>query len=82
MRLNLHAIKRVLKAMETSPNKMISAEFLLEVFQEQSIKKRKGPVKVLFFRGCFYGFIITSEKFPFIKFTLEIPVPLVISKVP
>jgi len=35
MGLNPHAIKRVLKAMETSPNKMISPEFLLEVFQEQ-----------------------------------------------
>jgi uncharacterized tellurite resistance protein B-like protein len=35
MGLNPHAIKRVLKAMESSPNKMISAEFLLEVFQEQ-----------------------------------------------
>jgi uncharacterized tellurite resistance protein B-like protein len=35
MGLNPHAIKRVLKAMETSPTKMVSAEFLLEVFQEQ-----------------------------------------------
>lgn len=35
MGLNPHAIKRVLKAMEQSPNKMIPAEFLLEVFQEQ-----------------------------------------------
>ena len=35
MGLNPHAIKRVLKAMEASPDKMISAEFLLEVFQEQ-----------------------------------------------
>lgn len=35
MGLNPHAIKRVLKAMESSPTKMISAEFLLEVFQEQ-----------------------------------------------
>jgi uncharacterized tellurite resistance protein B-like protein len=35
MGLNPHAIKRVLKAMEESPTKMISAEFLLEVFQEQ-----------------------------------------------
>jgi uncharacterized tellurite resistance protein B-like protein len=35
MGLNPHAIKRVLKAMETSPNKMISPEFLIEVFQEQ-----------------------------------------------
>ncbi|MDN3677856.1 excinuclease ABC subunit B [Flavobacterium paronense] len=35
MGLNPHAIKRVLKAMKCSPNKMISPEFLLEVFQEQ-----------------------------------------------
>ena len=35
MGLNPFAIKRVLKAMEASPNKMISAQFLLEVFQEQ-----------------------------------------------
>ena len=35
MGLNPHAIKRVLKAMENSPTKMISPEFLLEVFQEQ-----------------------------------------------
>ncbi|MEO5776118.1 MAG: excinuclease ABC subunit B [Flavobacterium sp.] len=35
MGLNPHAIKRVLKAMEASPTKLISAEFLLEVFQEQ-----------------------------------------------
>jgi uncharacterized tellurite resistance protein B-like protein len=35
MGLNPHAIKRVLKAMETSPTKTISPEFLLEVFQEQ-----------------------------------------------
>lgn len=35
MGLNPHAIKRVLKAMEVSPTKMISAEFLLEIFQEQ-----------------------------------------------
>ena len=35
MGLNPHAIKRVLKAMETSPTKMISPEFLLEVFHEQ-----------------------------------------------
>ena len=35
MGLNPHAIKRVLKAMENSPNKIISPEFLLEVFQEQ-----------------------------------------------
>ncbi|TBX70365.1 excinuclease ABC subunit B [Flavobacterium silvisoli] len=35
MGLNPHAIKRVLKAMESSPTKMVSPEFLLEVFQEQ-----------------------------------------------
>ncbi len=35
MGLNPHAIKRVLKAMIDSPNKVIPAEFLLEVFQEQ-----------------------------------------------
>jgi uncharacterized tellurite resistance protein B-like protein len=35
MGLNPHAIKRVLKAMEMSPTKMIPPEFLLEVFQEQ-----------------------------------------------
>lgn len=35
MGLNPHAIKRVLKAMELSPTKMISSAFLLEVFQEQ-----------------------------------------------
>lgn len=35
MGLNPHAIKRVLKAMEASPTKMISPEFLLEAFQEQ-----------------------------------------------
>ena len=35
MGLNPHAIKRVLKAMEASPTKMISPDFLLEVFQEQ-----------------------------------------------
>jgi uncharacterized tellurite resistance protein B-like protein len=35
MGLNPHAIKRVLKAMEVSPTKMISPEYLLEVFQEQ-----------------------------------------------
>ncbi|RKS03653.1 MULTISPECIES: TerB family tellurite resistance protein [unclassified Flavobacterium] len=35
MGLNPHAIKRVLKAMAISPTKMISPEFLLEVFQEQ-----------------------------------------------
>lgn len=35
MGLNPFAIKRVLKAMEQSPTKTISPEFLLEVFQEQ-----------------------------------------------
>ena len=35
MGLNPYAMKRVLKAMEISPTKMISSEFLLEVFQEQ-----------------------------------------------
>lgn len=35
MGLNPHAIKRVLKAMELSPTKMVAPEFLLEVFQEQ-----------------------------------------------
>ena len=35
MGLNPHAIKRVLKAMDLSPSRMISPEFLLEVFQEQ-----------------------------------------------
>ncbi len=35
MGLNPHAIKRVLKAMQDSPTKLISPEFLLEVFQEQ-----------------------------------------------
>jgi uncharacterized tellurite resistance protein B-like protein len=35
MGLNPHAIKRVLKAMEISPTKLVSPEFLLEVFQEQ-----------------------------------------------
>jgi uncharacterized tellurite resistance protein B-like protein len=35
MGLNPFAIKRVLKAMEASPTKMISPDFLLEVFQEQ-----------------------------------------------
>ena len=35
MGLNPHAIKRVLKAMSDSPDSMISAGFLLEVFQEQ-----------------------------------------------
>jgi uncharacterized tellurite resistance protein B-like protein len=35
MGLNPNAIKRVLKAMEKSPTKMISPEYLLEVFQEQ-----------------------------------------------
>jgi uncharacterized tellurite resistance protein B-like protein len=35
MGLNPFAIKRVLKAMELSPTKMVSPDFLLEVFQEQ-----------------------------------------------
>jgi uncharacterized tellurite resistance protein B-like protein len=35
MGLNPHAIKRVLKAMEMSPTKMVPPEYLLEVFQEQ-----------------------------------------------
>lgn len=35
MGLNPHAIKRVLMAMDISPTKMVSPEFLLEVFQEQ-----------------------------------------------
>lgn len=35
MGLNPFAIKRVLKAMEESPNKMVGQEFLLQVFQEQ-----------------------------------------------
>lgn len=35
MGLNPHAIKRVLKAMESSPTNIISPDFLLEVFQEQ-----------------------------------------------
>ena len=35
MGLNPHAIKRVLKAMKISPTKMISPEFLIEIFQEQ-----------------------------------------------
>ena len=35
MGLNPFAIKRVLKAMEESPTRMVSPEFLLEVFQEQ-----------------------------------------------
>jgi uncharacterized tellurite resistance protein B-like protein len=35
MGLNPHAIKRVLKAMEVSPTKIISPEFLIKVFQEQ-----------------------------------------------
>ena len=35
MGLNPHAIRRVLKAMVDSPNRIISAAFLLEVFQEQ-----------------------------------------------
>ena len=35
MGLNPHAIKRVLKAMKISATKMISPEFLIEIFQEQ-----------------------------------------------
>lgn len=35
MGLNPYAIKRVLKAMEESPTKMINPEYLLKVFQEQ-----------------------------------------------
>ena len=35
MGLNPFAIKRVLKAMEASPTRMVSPQFLLEVFQEQ-----------------------------------------------
>ena len=35
MGLNPFAIKRVLKAMEQSPTRMVSPEFLLETFQEQ-----------------------------------------------
>lgn len=35
MGLNPFAMKRVLKAMELSPTKMISPDFLLEIFQEQ-----------------------------------------------
>lgn len=35
MGLNPHALKRVLKAMELSPNRMVSPNYLLEVFQEQ-----------------------------------------------
>ncbi len=35
MGLNPFAIKRVLKAMEESPTRMVSPEFLLETFQEQ-----------------------------------------------
>ncbi len=35
MGLNPHALKRVLKAMEMSPTKMIPPEYLLQVFQEQ-----------------------------------------------
>jgi uncharacterized tellurite resistance protein B-like protein len=36
MGLNLHAVKRVLKAMEESPTHMVSPNYLLEVFQEQN----------------------------------------------
>lgn len=35
MGLNPYAMKRVLKAMKLSPTNMVSAEFLLEIFQEQ-----------------------------------------------
>jgi uncharacterized tellurite resistance protein B-like protein len=35
MGLNPHAIKRVLKAMEEAPKRIICPQFLLEVFQEQ-----------------------------------------------
>jgi hypothetical protein len=35
MGLNPFAMKRVLKAMELSPTRMISPDFLLEIFQEQ-----------------------------------------------
>lgn len=35
MGLSPFAIKRVLKAMEQSPTRMVSPEYLLEVFQEQ-----------------------------------------------
>lgn len=35
MGLNPFAIKRVLKAMEKSPTRMVHPDFLLEVFQEQ-----------------------------------------------
>ena len=35
MGLNPFAIKRVLKAMEQSPTKMVSPDYLLEVFREQ-----------------------------------------------
>ena len=35
MGLNPFAIKRVLKAMEKSPTRMVSPDYLLEVFQEQ-----------------------------------------------
>ena len=36
MGLNPFAMKRVLKAMELSPTRMVSPDYLLEVFQEQS----------------------------------------------
>ena len=36
MGLNLHAVKRVLKAMEESSTHMVSPNYLLEVFQEQN----------------------------------------------
>jgi hypothetical protein len=35
MGLNPFAMKRVLKAMEQSPTRMVSPDYLLEVFQEQ-----------------------------------------------
>ena len=35
MGLNPFAMKRVLKAMEQSPNRMVSPEYLFLVFQEQ-----------------------------------------------
>lgn len=35
MGLNPYAMKRVLKTMETSPDSMVSPEYLLEIFHEQ-----------------------------------------------
>jgi hypothetical protein len=35
MGLNPYAMKRVLKAMEISNTRMVSPEFLMEIFQEQ-----------------------------------------------